>query len=399
MKHDTRTDLRKRIEKELTGNILPFWMTRVPDEENGGFYGALTNDLQILNNIPRSAILCSRILWTFAAAFRAYGNEGYLRTARRAYDYLTSAFWDQDHGGLYWLIDRAGQPVADRKHHYAQAFGIYGLAEFYQATGEPESLHLAQSLFERLETRGYDPVNKGYIEGSSRTWEALDDMRLSEKEINCRKSMNTMLHILEAYTNLLRVWDDAVLKAQHRSLIEVFRDQIIDPGTSHFKLFFDDEWHSLSGAVSYGHDIEGSWLLWEAVELQGDPDLSGQILPFVNRMASAVLREGAGEDGRIFNEMTDTGRLDRSAAWWSQVEGMVGFFDAFERTGEESYADAAQRCWRFIEERLVDPVHGDWYKLLDEDSQPDDSVYKVGPWECPYHHSRGCLEMIRRLRG
>jgi mannobiose 2-epimerase len=391
------SDFRNQLLKELTGNILPFWMTYVVDEVNGGFYGAVTNDLQVNNQVPRSAILCARILWTYASAMRRLGVEEYLLMAHWAYDYLTRAFWDPGYGGLYWQVDNKANPVFERKHHYAQAFGIYGLTEYYRATGEPASLALAQELFHLLERHAYDPVYQGYIEGSTRRWETLDDMRLSDREINCRKSMNTMLHILEAYTNLLRVWDEAQLKARHRALIETFQRHIIDHQSHHFKLFFDDQWHSLSDHVSYGHDIEGSWLLVEAAELQGDAGLLGQVREAAIKMAEAVYREGIDDDGAVFYEAGPQGLVDTNKSWWVQAEAIVGFYNAYQLTGEAHFAQAAYRCWEYVQTKMIDRTHGDWYKILNRDGTPDHTSYKAGPWECPYHHSRACLEMLARL--
>jgi mannobiose 2-epimerase len=392
----TQSDFGQQLEEELTGNILPFWMTCVVDRVNGGFYGAVTNDLQVNDQVPRSAVLCARVLWTFASAYRRFRAEQYLSMARWAYDYLTRIFWDHDYGGLYWEVDGQG-PVLDRKHHYAQAFGIYGLSEYYRATQEPQSLELAQESFHLLETYAYEPVYGGYIEGSSREWGALADMRLSDIDLDCRKSMNTMLHILEAYTNLLRVWDDAHLKAQHRALLETFQQHIIDPQTHHFRLFFDDPWHSLSENVSYGHDIEGSWLLWEAAEMQGDAALAAQIRESAIHIAAAVYREGLDNDGSLFYESGPAGLVDAHKSWWPQAEAMVGFYNAYQLTGQAHFAHAAHRCWSYIQTYLVDRAHGDWYKQLDRDGTPDHSAYKAGPWHCPYHHSRACLEMLARL--
>ena len=391
------SDFRNQLAKELTGNILPFWMTYVVDEANGGFYGAVTNDLQIHNEIPRSAILCARVLWTYAAAMRQLGVEEYLLMAHWAYDYLTRAFWDPDYGGLYWQVDYKGKPVLERKHHYAQAFGIYGLTEYYRATGEPASLALAQELFHLLEKHAYDPVYQGYIEGSTRKWGPLEDMRLSDREINCRKSMNTMLHILEAYTNLLRVWDEAQLKARHRALIEAFQQHIIDIKSHHFKLFFDDQWHSLSDHVSYGHDIEGSWLLVEAAEVQDDAQLLSQVREAAVKMAEAVYREGIDDDGAVLYEASPRGFVDANKSWWVQAEAIVGFYNAYQLTGEAHFAQAAHRCREFVQGNMIDRTHGDWYKVLHRDGTPDQASYKAGPWECPYHHSRACLEMLVRL--
>jgi mannobiose 2-epimerase len=388
---------RRQLEEELAGNILPFWVTHVVDGVNGGFYSAVTNDLRVHNEVERSAILCARILWTFAAAWRELEEERYLSMARRAYDYLTRVFWDQEYGGLYWNVDCEGRPISERKHHYAQAFGIYGLAEYYRATGEPQSLALAQALFRLLEEHAYEPVHGGYIEGSSRTWGPLADMRLSESDLNCHKSMNTMLHILEAYTNLLRVWDDARLKAQHRALIETFQRRVIDPQTGHFKLFFDDDWRALSDSVSFGHDIEGSWLLCEAAEMQDYPALLARVHRSALAMAAAVYCEGLDDDGSLFYEAHPHGGLNTMKAWWPQAEGMVGFYNAYELSGQARFAEAAYGCWAYIQAKMVDHEYGGWFKELYRDGTPNDACYKAGPWNCPYHHSRACLEMRARL--
>ena len=392
-----KADFREQLNKELTGNILPFWMTHTVDKVNGGFYGALTNNLEIHNEVPRSAILCARILWTYAAAYRRMRAEEYLSMANWAYDYLRNVFLDPEYGGLYWTVDYTGNPVFDRKHHYAQAFGIYGLSEYYRATQEPQSLALAQELFRLLEKHAYEPMYGGYIEGSSRKWEKLEDMRLSDRDLNCRKSMNTLLHILEAYTNLLRVWDDVHLKAQHKTLIETFLQHVIDLSTGHFKLFFDDAWHSLLDNMSFGHDIEGSWLLVEAAEMQNDPKLLERVKEAAVQIATAVYKDGIEVDGSIPYEANSEGLVDSQKSWWVQAEAMVGFYNAFQLSGQERFAQAAYRSWEYIQSKMIDRTYGDWIKILHRDGTPDPASFKTGPWECPYHHSRACFEMLDRL--
>jgi cellobiose epimerase len=392
-----KTDFRRQLKAELTGNILPFWMTHTVDKINGGFYGAVTNDLEIHNEVPRSAILCARILWTYATAFRKLGDREYLAMARRAYDYLSHIFWDPEYGGVYWSVDFTGKPVFERKHHYAQAFAIYALSEYYRATESPQSLEFAQTLFQLLEKHAFDPLHGGYIEGSSRKWEALTDMRLSDRDLNCRKSMNTLLHILEAYTSLLRVWEDAGLRAKHKGLMETFQEHIIDHSTGHFKLFFDDRWNSLLENVSYGHDIEGSWLLCEAAEVQADRALLEQVREAAIQIAAAVYKDGLEQDGSLPYESGPQGLVDSFKSWWVQAEAMPGFYNAFQLSGQEHFAQAAWRSWEYIRDKMVDRTHGDWLKRLHRDGTPDNSTNKVGPWECPYHHSRACFEMIDRL--
>jgi mannobiose 2-epimerase len=392
-------DLALQLEAELTGNILPFWMKYLPDRVNGGFYGAVSNNLEVNNDVPRSAILCTRILWTFSAAYRKYKAAEYLEMAQWAYDYLTKVFWDKEYEGVFWSVDRNGKPVLSRKHHYAQAFTIYALSEYYQATQSPESLSLAQQLFSLLESHGFDPLFGGYIEGSSREWEALEDMRLAEDEPACRKSMNTMLHMLEAYTNLLRIWDDPRLKSQHRSLLETFEKQVINHASGHLKLFFNDDWSSLPGIDSYGHDIEASWLMWEAAQMHDDPSLSSQIRESSLQLAEAVYEDGLDADGSVFNAGNAQGVTDDSKAWWPQTEGMVGFYNAFQLSGKEYFLEAALDCWRFIQAHMIDRVNGDWFKQTDRAGIPDPTHLKAGFWDCPYHHSRACLILIEELAG
>jgi len=391
-------EFKQEFENEISGNILPFWIKYTPDEEHGGFYGAITNDLQVHNQVPRSAILCARILWTYSAAYRLFGKAEYLEMAQRAYDYLTGVMWDKPYGGVYWMVDYLGEPVNDRKHSYAQAFAIYGLSEYYRATRENESLQFAQKLFNQLEAHAYDPPFKGYVEGCNREWGALADMRLSDKEINCRKSMNTLLHIMEAYTNLLRVWNDETLRTRLRGLIEVFLEHVIDPQTHHFKLFFDDRWSSLKNdVVSYGHDIEGSWLLVEAAEALGEPDLSLKAKSIAVAMAQAIYNEGLDGDGSLFYEANLNELESTDKHWWVQAEAVVGFYNAYQISGQAQFSQAALRCWKYIKDKFVDREHGDWFKVLNRQGIPYPNRYKVGPWECPYHHSRVCFEMIQRL--
>ena len=386
-----------RVEEELLGNILPFWIAHTVDRNKGGFYGALTNDLVLHDEAPRSGVVCARILWTYSAAYRRYARPEYLAMAQHAYAYLTGPFWDKQHGGIYWQIDAEGRPVSARKHSYAQAFAIYGLAEFHQATGDELSLVQAQDLFALLERHVYDPVYGGYIEGCGPAWDTLADMRLSDKEPNCRKSMNTLLHILEGYTNLLRTWDNPLLRSRLAGLLDVFFDHVVEPGGHRFLLFFDDAWQPLPDHISYGHDIEGSWLLVEAAEVLGDAERLQRARTEAVAMAQAVLAGGLAADGSVLYERRHDGSVDASKHWWAQAEGTVGFYNAYQLSGDARLLAASQGCWRVIRSQFVDHLHGEWFKVLDAAGHPLPGQYKVGPWECPYHHGRMCLELLARL--
>ena len=345
----------EQIEGELRQNILPFWIDHLVDQKRGGFYGALTNDLQVIEDAPRASISCARILWTYSTAYRKYGDDDYLQIARRAYQTLSTTFWDQEYGGVYWWVDDGGRPVDDRKVNYAQAFAIFGLAEYDRVTGDQNPLDLAQQLFILLEKHAYDPhIRRVILKPGRRDWGALPDMRLSPRDMDCRKSMNTLLHVLEAYTNLLRVWPDDQLAAQQVALLKVMLNRVLEKRTGHFQLYFDDDWRSLSPNLSYGHDIEGSWLLVEAAEVCGDAALLDQAKPTAVQMANAVLEGGVDEDGSLFYEGGPQGIIDDHKEWWVQAEAMLGFYNAYQISGNEEFSQAASRCWEYIQQKLVD---------------------------------------------
>ena len=387
-------DLRWRIERELRENILPFWMARVPDP-NGGFYGRIDSDLTVRNEVARSAVVNARILWTFSAAYRAYRQDAYLATARRAYDYLRAAFLDPKYGGMYWSVDAQGRPVNDRKHVYAQAFAIYGLAEYARAANSHAAFEWARALVNLVETQTHDDVYGGNVECRARDWSPLADMRLSDKEPPATKTMNTLLHLMEAYTNLRRISSDALLRQRHEALIELFLDRILDPAENRFRLFFDADWRALPDHISPGHDIEGSWLLVEAAEAAGRPDLLARALEAAYRMADTVLRAGLDDEGFVIYQAGD--HRNPARHWWPQAEGVVGFYNAYQISGRPDFRAAALRLWDLIELRFVDRERGEWHKIVRPDGSPDLSQPKAGPWECPYHSARVCLEMLARL--
>lgn len=394
---EAKNELKCQFEAELRQNILPYWMKNTPDRLNGGFYGALTNNNQVHNEVERSAVLNSRILWTFSTAARIYQDETYLSTAKWAMQALMQHFWDSKHEGIYWSVDAVGNPVNDRKHVYAQAFSIYGLSAYYQVTQDAQALHLAKRLFELVDLHTYDPQFGGNIECRARDWSALEDMRLSSIDLNSSKSMNTMLHLLEACTALTGIWQDARLSKRFEDLIALFSNTIIDSENGHQRLFFDNQWQSLSQNISYGHDIETSWLLLEAADASGQPRLIDQAKSIAQHMAQVVFEQSLQPDGSILYEAGPGGHKVTDRHWWAHAEAVVGFYNAYQLSKKEHFLQSSSTVWTYIQNHFIDHEFGDWYKLLNENGSPYLDHYKVSPWECPYHHSRMCFEMIRRL--
>lgn len=384
------------MESELR-NILGFWEQNTLDEEHAGFVGQMNHAGQVQKEAPKGAVLNARILWTFSAAYRHTQDQAHLRLAHRAYNYLMRYFYDEQQGGVYWSLDAKGRPLNTRKQIYALAFAIYGLSEYYQATGETGALAASKELYRWIEGHSYDPEFGGYFEAFSREGSLLEDLRLSPKDRNDPKTMNTHLHILEAYANLYRIWPDRHLAQQLESLIRLFLNKIINVETGHMHLFFERDWKVTADLVSYGHDIEASWLLLEAAEVLGNTKLIKKVKEQSVAMARGAT-EGMQPDGSLFHEL-DCNRqhYDTHREWWVSAEAMVGFLNGYEISGEAFFLEKSLNFWEFAKKHLLDKVKGEWfwgvwgdYSRMEED--------KVGFWKCPYHTSRACLEVIQRCR-
>jgi cellobiose epimerase len=388
--------MKKDALRELTGFILPFWMNRMVDNENGGFYGRIDGEDNVISDAPKGAILNSRILWSFSAAYNALKEPEYLKMARRARDYIISNFFDEEKGGTYWCLSADGSPLDTKKQIYSQAFFIYAFSQYFIATGDMVSRDKAIELYNLIEKHSFDEKLNGYFEAYDSEWNMLEDLRLSDKDANEKKTMNTHLHILEAYTNLYRIWPDYGLHKQLRNLILLFAEKIIDSNTGHLNLFFDENWQCKSTMFSYGHDIESSWLLYEAALVLNDDDVLDRVTPAAVRVAKAAA-EGIQEDsGMIYEWDKASGHIDRDRHWWVQSETVVGFLNAWDLTGDEKYLDIAAKCFSFIKENLVDRVNGEWYWSIHDDGTVNRKDDKAGFWKCPYHNSRMCLEILKR---
>ena len=388
---------KEELEKELK-NILHYWINFVIDRGNGGFYGRLDNDNTAYKDAPKGAVLNSRILWTFSAAYNYTSTEEYLQVAERAYDYIIDHFVDKEYGGVYWSVDSRAEPLDTKKQIYALAFALYGISEYTLTTASQQSKEHAIRLYETIEQYSHDTKKGGYGEALSRDWQEIKDLRLSSRDANEKKSMNTHLHVLEAYANLYRIWPDENLCKNIKELIQIFLQRIIDPQTNHLALFFNDDWQVRSDTISYGHDIEAAWLILEVAEIIGDNELIKKVKERAVKIARAV-REGLDVDGGLWYEYeVSTQHLIKEKHWWVQAEAMVGFFNAWQITGEVSYFFDSYNTWDFVQNNIVDKEKCEWVWGIKEDTSLMQGEDKVGMWKCPYHNSRACLEIIKRIR-
>ena len=379
-------------------NILKYWATYCVDNEFGGFVGRRDHFNRQIPGASKGSVLNARILWTFSSAFSFTNNHEYILLADRAFQYIIDYFDDKQSGGLFWELNENGELLNGRKQIYAQGFGIYGYSEYYRASGNPKALEKAISLFDLIEKYSFDPLFGGYLEAFANNWSSLDDFRLSTKDANLPKTMNTHLHILESYTNLLRIWPDEHLKRKTEALIRIFLDKIIDHRTHHFNLFFDCDWTVRSSIVSFGHDIEGAWLLYEAAKITANDSLMAEVRDNLILMVDATISEGCDTNGSLFNEKdTISGHVDTDKHWWMQAEAMVGLVYAYKITGNKKYLDQLYKVWHFIQTSLIDRVNGEWFWRVNQNGIPITTEDKAGFWKCPYHNTRALIEVLNSL--
>ena len=387
--------INQEIQKELH-NILNYWSTNTIDEKNGGFVGEIDANEVKNPNSEKGSVMYGRILWTFSAAFTFTKNPKHLQIAERAFEEIRTKFYNSEQKGVYWSIHADGTTKDTKNQIYALAFVTYGLSEFYKISHRQEALEMAISLYKSIQKYSFDVKNKGYFEAYTENWEEIEDMRLSEKDANEKKTMNTHLHIVEAFANLYLVWKDEGLRQHIIGILKTIDEYFIDKNSWHLKLFYDENWNEKKDVISYGHDIEAAWLLQWCAEVSGDKDLIKNYQHYAVKMADATL-EGVDKDGGLWYEYDPRyNHLIAEKHWWPQAELWIGFVNAYQLTKEEKYLRIFEKNWEFTKKYIIDKTNGEWIWGIDKEynSMLKD---KAGFWKCPYHNGRACLEIINRL--
>jgi mannobiose 2-epimerase len=390
-------DIYKLEMEEQLSCILDYWIEFATDKADGGYFGKIDHFNEVYPESAKGSVLHSRILWSFSAAYNLTKKEVYKSSAEWAFSFINSHFIDKDFGGVFWLVDHKGAALNTKKQIYALAFAVYGLSEYYKCSADKNALDLAIAIYESMVQHSYDKIHGGYIEALTRDWKEMGDIRLSAKDANERKSMNTHLHVLEGLANLYTVWPDENLRYRIREVIDIFLNHIIDNETGHLILFFDDEWNIKSSSISYGHDIEAAWLIQEAAEIIGHRQLIQEVKEKSILMADAAAL-GLDKDGGLWYEYEPAcQRLVRQKHSWPQAEAMVGFFNAWQISGKRKYLQLSLNSWGFVKNCILDRKGGEWVWGVYDDYSPMKEEDKVGIWKCPYHNSRACMEIIRRI--
>lgn len=377
--------------KELTERILPFW-NKLRDDENGGFYGFVNNSLEVDKKADKGVILTSRILWFYSSCYRTLKEDYMLDNARHAYEFLKKCV-DNENGGVYWMMTYDGKPADTMKHTYNQAFAIYALSAYYLASEDSSALELAFRLFDTVEEKCTDDV--AYLEAMSVDWRIVPNDALSENGLMADKTMNTVLHLIEAYTVLYEASHDTRVEERIMFLLDITKNKIFNSEKNCLRVFFDRELNRIGDIHSYGHDIEASWLIDRACEVIGDRRLMAE-WRFIDLRIARNIYEIAFENGAVNNER-ENDKIDKKRVWWVQAESVVGFVNAFQQGGEKLYIDAAEEVFRWIENKQTDKrENSEWWGEVSFDGKPMQTVDMVNPWKCPYHNGRMCLEIINR---
>lgn len=392
--HDLQT-LKPAFQAELD-RLCEWWQVNAVDAENGGFYGEIALDGAPVKMAPKGAIYMARILWFFSMVSLRSGEDVHKEMALRARDFLLDHFIDTQHGGVFWEVDAKGVPTNTRKQGYALAFAIYGLAAHARSCGDEKSLTQAIVLFDTIEAHYLDAERGGYWEAFGRDWAPISDVRLSEKDDGAPKTMNTHLHILEAYTELYRSAPLPRVRGALANLIKLHNEKIYRKDIGHLRLFWQDDWTDVSQDVSFGHDIEASWLMWEAADILGNKTILEQTRPIAMHLAETVYDEAIGKAGELYNERRFlNGHLDTTRIWWSQAEALVGFLNAYQLSGHDKFANAAAASWDFITQYVIsEGREWNWFSDLDVG---ETSPYQAGHWKSCYHNGRAMIECLERL--
>lgn len=384
--------LKEQARAMLEERLIPFW-SALRDDAFGGFYGYMGFDLDLDKKAEKGCILNSRILWFFSRCAQQLGREDCLKNAEHAYRFFMDHCLDWEKGGVYWSLNYDGTVLDDGKHTYAQSFAIYGLSAYYEATGDKTALDAARSLFQVIESRCRD--EGGYLEAFTRDFRPASNEKLSENGIMAQRTMNTLLHVFEGYAGLYQAAHDPEVGRAMERILDIYLHKIYDPALCRQKVFFDLDYNSLIDLHSYGHDIESSWLMDWGTALLGKPELTAKVSQ-VDRELAETIYGRAYRDHSVLNEC-ERGVDDTRRVWWVQAESVLGFLNAWEKTGEERFRQAAVDVWRYINEVITDRrPGGEWFWRVDENGLPDRDKPIVEPWKCPYHNGRMCLEILRR---
>lgn len=386
----------EEVKAHLLNDIIPFWKN-LRDDEFGGYYGYMDYDLNVDKKAVKGCILNSRITWFFANAYTLLKDESLLEEAKHGFAFMKEHCMDKENGGIFWSMKYDGTPEDTTKHTYNQAFSIYALSSYYEATHDEEALAMAKELFHIIETKCTDEI--GYKEAFDKEFHEVENDKLSENGVIAEKTMNTLLHVFEAYTELYRVAKLPEVKERLEWIMDTFADKVYNPKLHRQEVFFDRNMNTILDLHSYGHDIETAWLMDRGVEVLGEKKYEEKMTPITKDLTAEIYKVAF--DGHSLANECEKGVVNVHRIWWVQAETVIGFLNGWQKDPSRTeYLDAAKSEWQFIKDHVMDKRQGsEWFWEVDPSGKPYEGRPIVEPWKCPYHNGRMCFEVIRRLEG
>ncbi|WP_337404822.1 AGE family epimerase/isomerase [Suilimivivens sp.] len=386
----------EEVKAHLLNDIIPFWKN-LRDDEFGGYYGYMDYDLKVDKRAVKGCILNSRITWFFANAYTLLKDESLLEEAKHGFAFMKEHCMDKENGGIFWSMKYDGTPEDTTKHTYNQAFSIYALSSYYEATHDEEALAMAKELFHIIETKCTDEI--GYKEAFDKEFHEVENDKLSENGVIAEKTMNTLLHVFEAYTELYRVAKLPEVKERLEWIMDTFADKVYNPKLHRQEVFFDRNMNTILDLHSYGHDIETAWLMDRGVEVLGEKKYEEKMTPITRDLTAEIYKVAF--DGHSLANECEKGVVNVHRIWWVQAETVIGFLNGWQKDPSRTeYLDAAKSEWQFIKDHVMDKRQGsEWFWEVDPSGKPYEGRPIVEPWKCPYHNGRMCFEVIRRLEG
>ena len=386
----------EEVKAHLLNDIIPFWKN-LRDDEFGGYYGYMDYDLKLDKKAVKGCILNSRITWFFANAYTLLKDESLLEEAKHGFAFMKEHCMDKENGGIFWSMKYDGTPEDTTKHTYNQAFSIYALSSYYEATHDEEALAMAKELFHIIETKCTDEI--GYKEAFDKEFHEVENDKLSENGVIAEKTMNTLLHVFEAYTELCRVAKLPEVKERLEWIMDTFADKVYNPKLHRQEVFFDRNMNTILDLHSYGHDIETAWLMDRGVEVLGEKKYEEKMTPITKDLTAEIYKVAF--DGHSLANECEKGVVNVHRIWWVQAETVIGFLNGWQKDPSRTeYLEAAKSEWQFIKDHVMDKRQGsEWFWEVDPSGKPYEGRPIVEPWKCPYHNGRMCFEVIRRLEG
>ena len=394
-----RGDYARDFKTELAQKILPYWLDTAVDREHGGY---LLSDDAAKKAPPateKQLVTQSRMIWGFSHAhLKGFSDDkrNYLKAAEQGYRFLIDHFLDHENGGYYWTTDVLGKPVDQRKIVYGESFVIYGLVEFYRASGDKAALQAALDLYRVLQKRAHDTKYGGWIEHFQRDWTPILDPNADViVELAGCKSANTHLHLLESLTELYAASHDRAVKQSLAEAIKINRTWFYPEEPAQSAFHRKPDWSLMTGprssGLSYGHNVEFAWLMIRGQQVLGQKPSWPHFYAHLDHALKYGYDHSLG--GLYSRGIDDQPANDTDKVWWVQAEMLAALTDAIRHKPNETYNVALGKLLQFIVTYQANPKDGIWLDTVTADGKPKVTA-KAHNWKANYHDVRAMVKFI-----